>query len=59
VADSNELAGEKENLNNAVSKLKAIISQVQEEDHLLKEDNDSVNRRLEELSRYQEQLLLQ
>jgi hypothetical protein len=29
MADSNELAGEKENLNNAANKLKAIISQVQ------------------------------
>jgi chromosome segregation ATPase len=58
-ADSEELAAERESLSNAAGKLRSIIAQVQEEDRHLKEDNDSVGRRLEELEKYQQQLCLQ
>ena len=53
------MGGEREGLNNAVNKLKEILAQGQQESRYLREDNDKVNRRLEELARYQEQLLLQ
>ena len=53
------MGGEREGLNNAVNKLKEILGQGQQESRYLREDNDKVNRRLEELTRYQEQLLLQ
>lgn len=42
-----------------MNKLKEILAQGQQESRYLREDNDKVNRRLEELARYQEQLLLQ
>ena len=42
-----------------MNKLKEILGQGQQESRYLREDNDKVNRRLEELARYQEQLLLQ
>jgi hypothetical protein len=48
-ADSEELGTERESLNNASSKLRGIIGQIQEEDRHLKEDNDSVDKRLDEL----------
>lgn len=59
LADAEELNAEKESLANAAAKLTAILAQLQEEDRLLKEDNDSVGRRLQELEKYHEQLLLQ
>jgi chromosome segregation ATPase len=58
-ADSQELAAERESLANASTKLRGIIGQLQDEDRLLKDDNDSVNKRLDELERYQGQLILQ
>jgi hypothetical protein len=38
-ADAEELAAEREGLNNAATKLRSIVSQVQEEARHLKEDN--------------------
>jgi chromosome segregation ATPase len=58
-ADAEELAAEREGLNNAATKLRSIVGQVQEEASHLKEDNESVARRLEELEKYQQQLTLQ
>lgn len=58
-ADSEELAGEKEALNNANSKLKDIYAQAQQESRYLRDDNDKVSRKLDELERYHEQLSLQ
>lgn len=59
MADSEELGAEREGLSNAASKLRGIIGQIQEEDQLLKEDNDSVGKRLDDLEKYQGQLVLQ
>jgi hypothetical protein len=39
--------------------LRGIIHQVQDEGTLLKEDNENVKRRLNELEKYQQQLVLQ
>ena len=59
LADSDELGAERQSLANGVEKLKDIVGQAQNEERLLAEDGDSVNRRLSDLGRYLDQLLVQ